>query len=93
MWAYGQVRGAVEDLSREILTIEAQGDKPAALELLTKYAKLTPELSRAFASLESVQVSYVVSRTSNISDLCNGPDIPSWSVGFSRDSHPFARNI
>ncbi|BBN14597.1 isopentenyl-diphosphate Delta-isomerase [Marchantia polymorpha subsp. ruderalis] len=53
---FDKVRGAVEDLSREILTIEAQGDKPAALELLTKYAKLTPELSRAFASLESVQV-------------------------------------
>lgn len=53
----GQVRGVVEDLSRQILTIEAQGDKPSAASLLQKYAKMTPEISNAFARLEEVQVS------------------------------------
>jgi hypothetical protein len=51
-----KVREVVEDLSREILTIEAQGNKLGAATLLERYAKLTPELSRAFQKLEDVQV-------------------------------------
>ncbi|KAL2621337.1 hypothetical protein R1flu_001542 [Riccia fluitans] len=50
---FDKVRGAVEELSKEILTIEARGDKPRATKLLQTYAKITPELSRSFMSLEN----------------------------------------
>ncbi|KAL3680481.1 hypothetical protein R1sor_023437 [Riccia sorocarpa] len=53
---FSKVRGAVEDLSKEILIIEAQGDKSRAVKLLQTYAKITPDLSRCFKSLEDVQV-------------------------------------
>ncbi|CAM6129567.1 unnamed protein product [Calypogeia fissa] len=63
---FEQVRGLVEDLSREILTIEAEGDKNGAASLLEKYAKLTPELSRAFERLEEVQVPTDIAPTFDI---------------------------
>ncbi|URE45028.1 Peptidase family M49 [Musa troglodytarum] len=50
-----QVEGAVENLSREILTIQAKGDKPAAMSLLQRYAKMTQPLRIALEKLERVQ--------------------------------------
>lgn len=53
---FGKVEGAVESLSREILTIQAKGDKAAAKSLLLEYAKLTKPLDAALKKLESIQV-------------------------------------
>ncbi|XP_039136579.1 uncharacterized protein LOC120273904 [Dioscorea cayenensis subsp. rotundata] len=43
-------------LSREILTIQAKGDKAAAKLLLLEYAKLTTPLDVSLKKLESIQV-------------------------------------
>ncbi|XP_024028512.1 nudix hydrolase 3 isoform X1 [Morus notabilis] len=53
---FTKVEGAVESLSREILTIQAKGDKEAANLLLQKYCKLTEPLNIALGKLENVQV-------------------------------------
>ncbi|ERN07090.1 nudix hydrolase 3 isoform X1 [Amborella trichopoda] len=53
---FSKVEGAVESLSREILTIQAQGDKPAAASLLDKYGQLAQPLSQALDKLEKIQV-------------------------------------
>ncbi|KAH9608014.1 hypothetical protein KSS87_012513 [Heliosperma pusillum] len=53
---FDKVEDAVEGLSREILTIQATGDKTAAGLLLDKYCKLTEPLRVALDKLESVQV-------------------------------------
>ncbi|KAG1326474.1 putative Nudix hydrolase 3 [Cocos nucifera] len=50
-----QVEGVVESLSREILTIQARGDKNAAMSLLQSYAKITQPLSIALEKLERIQ--------------------------------------
>ncbi|KAF5957230.1 hypothetical protein HYC85_004455 [Camellia sinensis] len=46
----------VESLSREILTIQAKGDKKAAKALLQKYCTMTQPLKVALEKLEKVQV-------------------------------------
>lgn len=51
-----KVEAAVEGLSREILTIQARGDKAGAKSLLNEYAKMTQPLSSALEKLEKVQV-------------------------------------
>ncbi|KAL5825376.1 hypothetical protein ACOSQ3_021439 [Xanthoceras sorbifolium] len=53
---FTKVKGAVESLSREILTIQARGDKEAASLLLQKYCKMTPPLKVALQKLENIQV-------------------------------------
>lgn len=53
---FAKIEGAVESLSREILTIQAKGDKPAAYVLLEKYAKMTQPLRVALEKLENIQV-------------------------------------
>ncbi|PKI46386.1 hypothetical protein CRG98_033224 [Punica granatum] len=53
---FSKVEGAVERLSREILTIQARGDKAAAGCLLEKYGTVTPPLRAALQKLESIQV-------------------------------------
>ncbi|MQL74834.1 hypothetical protein Taro_007192 [Colocasia esculenta] len=53
---FSKVEGAVEDLSREILTIQARGDKSAAKALLEKYGRMTPQLHDALRKLEQIQV-------------------------------------
>lgn len=53
---FAKVEEAVESLSREILTIQAKGDKEAADLLLQKYCKMTRPLKHALEKLESVQV-------------------------------------
>lgn len=56
LFSYLQVEGAVESLSRKILTIQARGDKDAASELLQKYCEMTKPLKVALEKLEMVQV-------------------------------------
>lgn len=51
-----KIEGAVESLSREILTIQAQGDKEAAGLLLQKYSTMTEPLKVALNKLENIQV-------------------------------------
>ncbi|XP_075666327.1 nudix hydrolase 3 isoform X2 [Castanea sativa] len=53
---FSRVEGAVESLSREILTIQAKGDKEAANLLLQKYGKMTQPLKIALQKLEKIQV-------------------------------------
>ncbi|XP_062157192.1 nudix hydrolase 3 [Alnus glutinosa] len=53
---FSKVEGAVESLSREILTIQAKGDKEAANVLLQKYSKMTQPLKVALQKLEDIQV-------------------------------------
>ncbi|KAJ9189883.1 hypothetical protein P3X46_001134 [Hevea brasiliensis] len=53
---FAKVEGVVESLSREILTIQAKGDKEAASLLLQKYCKMTEPLKLALYKLESIQV-------------------------------------
>ncbi|KAK1353424.1 putative isopentenyl-diphosphate Delta-isomerase [Heracleum sosnowskyi] len=53
---FDKVEGAVESLSRKILTIQAMGDKNAADELLRKYCGMTQPLKLALQKLEMVQV-------------------------------------
>ncbi|XP_028776890.1 nudix hydrolase 3 isoform X2 [Neltuma alba] len=53
---FSKIEGAVESLSREILTIQAKGDKAAAGLLLDKYGVLTEPLKLALKKLEHVQV-------------------------------------
>uniref|UniRef100_A0A2N9IF52 Nudix hydrolase 3 n=1 Tax=Fagus sylvatica TaxID=28930 RepID=A0A2N9IF52_FAGSY len=52
---FSRVEGAVESLSREILTIQAKGDKVAANLLLQKYGTLTHPLKVALQKLENIQ--------------------------------------
>lgn len=63
-----QVRQSVEELSRVILTIEAKGDKAGAEALLENYAAVTPQLQRAFDSLEDVQVPVDIAPTFKLLD-------------------------
>ncbi|XP_059458199.1 nudix hydrolase 3-like [Corylus avellana] len=53
---FSKVEGAVESLSREILTIQAKGDKEAANVLLQKYSKMTQPLKLSLQKLEDIQV-------------------------------------
>ena len=53
MW---KVEDAVESLSREILTIQAKGNKPAAQTLLQSRATLTQPLRVALEKIEHMQV-------------------------------------
>ncbi|XP_058788355.1 nudix hydrolase 3-like [Vicia villosa] len=53
---FSKIEGAVEGLSREILTIQAQGDKEAAGLFLKKYGVMTEPLKVALEKLENIQV-------------------------------------
>jgi hypothetical protein len=53
---FTKVEDAVESLSREILTIQAKGDKPAAQSLLQSRATLTQPLRLALEKIENMQV-------------------------------------
>ncbi|URE45021.1 Peptidase family M49 [Musa troglodytarum] len=63
-----KVEGAVENLSREILTIQAKGDKPAAMSLLQRYAKMTQPLRIALEKLERVQVPVDIAPIFSVAD-------------------------
>ncbi|KAF6151242.1 hypothetical protein GIB67_002941 [Kingdonia uniflora] len=56
-----EVEEAVESLSREILTIQAKGDKAAAKLLLEEYGKMTEPMRAALDRLEIIQVLLIVS--------------------------------
>ncbi|KAL0922058.1 hypothetical protein M5K25_006019 [Dendrobium thyrsiflorum] len=66
---FEKVEAAVEDLSREILTIQARGDKASAKSLLQGYAKMTQPLSSALEKLERVQVPVDIAPTFGVLDL------------------------
>ncbi|KAL1832256.1 hypothetical protein ACET3Z_001907 [Daucus carota] len=65
---FDKVEGAVESLSRKILTIQAMGDKDAANELLQKYCDMTQPLKIALQKLEIVQVPVDIAPTFPIAD-------------------------
>lgn len=66
---FEKVEAAVEGLSREILTIQARGDKAGAKSLLHEYAKMTQPLSSALEKLEKVQVPVDIAPTFGVLDL------------------------
>ncbi|KAF3432522.1 hypothetical protein FNV43_RR27262 [Rhamnella rubrinervis] len=53
---FAKVEGSVESLSREILTIQAKGDKEAASLLLQRHCKMSKPLKIALQKLENIQV-------------------------------------
>ncbi|WJX38060.1 Nudix hydrolase 3 [Trifolium repens] len=65
---FSKIEGAVEGLSTEILTIQAQGDKEAAGLLLQKYGVMTEPLKVALEKLEDIQVPVDVAPTFPIAD-------------------------
>ncbi|GAU21061.1 hypothetical protein TSUD_132730 [Trifolium subterraneum] len=65
---FSKIEDAVEGLSREILTIQAQGDKEAAGLLLQKYGVMTEPLKVALEKLENIQVPVDVAPTFPIAD-------------------------
>eukprot|EP00257_Ricinus_communis_P013454 XP_015570885.1 nudix hydrolase 3 [Ricinus communis] len=65
---FEKVEEAVESLSREILTIQAKGEKAAANLLLQKYCKMTEPLKLALDKLEAVQVPVDIVPTFPIAD-------------------------
>ncbi|KAL3721181.1 hypothetical protein ACJRO7_005924 [Eucalyptus globulus] len=66
---FTKVEGAVESLSREILTIQAKGDKPAARSLINRYCKMTDPLKSALQRLENIQVPVDIAPIFPIADL------------------------
>ena len=65
-----KIEGAVESLSREILTIQAKGDKEAAGLLLQKYSVMTEPLKIALKKLENVQV-YTIDHSILLISCCD----------------------
>ncbi|KAI4379246.1 hypothetical protein MLD38_005569 [Melastoma candidum] len=66
---FAKVEDAVEGLSREILTIQAKGDKMAAKSLLDKYCLMTDPLKGALQKLESIQVPVDIAPTFPIANM------------------------
>jgi hypothetical protein len=52
----GKIRGAVESLSREILTLQAKGDADGARALLDRMAVVRPPVAKVFERLQGVPV-------------------------------------
>ncbi|XP_058226591.1 nudix hydrolase 3 [Rhododendron vialii] len=65
---FSKVDAEVESLSREILTIQAKGDKKAAKALLDKYCKMSQPLKAALEKLEKIQVPVDIAPTFPIAD-------------------------
>ena len=51
---FARIKSAVRDLTRDLLTIEAEGDYAAAKRLLDKWVIVPPAMQRAFDALKSV---------------------------------------
>jgi hypothetical protein len=50
---FKKVKGAVADLDRDFLTIEATGDYEAAKAMMAKYVVIRPEVQKALDRLKS----------------------------------------
>ena len=53
---YGRMPGAFEQLAKELLTMEATGDRARAEAWFAKYDRMPPELKRALAATEGIPV-------------------------------------
>ena len=51
---FAKIKGAVRDLTHDLLTIEAQGDYAAAKRMLDQWGVVRPEMQRAIDGLKSV---------------------------------------
>jgi hypothetical protein len=51
---FARIKNAVRDLTRDLLTIEAEGDYAAAKKMLDRWAIVPPAMQRAFDALKSV---------------------------------------
>ena len=52
----GKIERAVEDLTRELLTLQAKGDRPGAKRMLDRLALVRPEVKKVLARLQNVPV-------------------------------------
>ena len=53
---FEKVKGAVRDLAREILMIQAKGDYEGAKKMVEKYGSMPPEVTKALDKLKSIPV-------------------------------------
>jgi len=51
---FSKVKGAVRDLTRDLLTIEAEGDYARAKKMLDELAVIRPEVAKALAALREL---------------------------------------
>ena len=51
---FGKIKGAVTDLTHDLLTIEAQGDYAGAKKMLDQWGVVRPEMQRAIDGLKAV---------------------------------------
>jgi len=51
---FSKIKGAVRDLTHDLLTIEAQGDYAAAKKMLDQWGVVRPEMQRAIDGLKSL---------------------------------------
>ncbi|CAI0473948.1 unnamed protein product [Linum tenue] len=65
---FTKVEEAVESLSREILTIQAKGNKQGAIALLQKYGQITEPLQLGLDKLEKIKVSVDIALSFPIAD-------------------------
>ncbi|CAL1399937.1 unnamed protein product [Linum trigynum] len=65
---FTKVEEAVESLSKEILTIQAKGNKQGAIALLQKYGQITKPLQLGLDKLEKIQVSVDIALSFPIAD-------------------------
>ncbi|KAJ7532444.1 hypothetical protein O6H91_13G003600 [Diphasiastrum complanatum] len=72
---FNKIKGAVESLSREIMNIQAQGNKVAARLLLERYAVLTPDLHGAINKLENFQIPVDIAPSFDILQLLEGKSL------------------
>ncbi|XP_057966891.1 nudix hydrolase 3 isoform X2 [Malania oleifera] len=72
---FDKVGSAVESLSREILTIQAKGDKDGANLLMQKYCKMTPPLKHALEKLEKIQVPVDIAPIFPVADKILGKNV------------------
>jgi hypothetical protein len=52
----GKINRAVEDLTRELMTLQAKGDRPGAKRMLDRLAVVRPEVKKVLARLQNVPV-------------------------------------
>ena len=51
---FAKIKGAVTDLTHELLTLEAEGDYERAKKMLTHYVEIRPAMAKMLANLESI---------------------------------------
>ncbi len=67
-----KIKPAVEGLTRELMTLQHEGNKARATELLTKYAVMKPEVAAVLAKLKNVPTD-ITPRFKTVDELMSQP--------------------